>query len=94
MLCHVYLFFKLCSWYFQQPSGDSGTWATGSSGLAEFSVKIYIGERELTCFAHFVSPHHPRSHFTKLLTRAIFFGPGHGSYIFVPSLAFRVHVAE
>ena len=34
-----------------------------------------------------------RSHDTKLLTRALFFGPCHWSYIFLPRLAFRVHVA-
>ena len=38
--------------------------------------------------------HHPRSHFAKLLTRALFIGPRHCSYIFVPCLAFRVHVAR
>jgi len=37
--------------------------------------------------------HYPRSHFTQLLIRALFFGPCHYSCIFVPCLAFRVHVA-
>jgi len=45
----------------------------------------------LVCFVCLF--HHPRSHFIKLLTRALFFGPCHCSYIFVPCLAFRVNVA-
>jgi len=36
---------------------------------------------------------HPRSQFTKLFIQAIFIGPYHCSYIFVPCLAFRVHIA-
>ena len=86
ILWHFCLFFKMCAWCFQQPSGNSGTRA-----YLEFSITIYIGERELTCFAYLC--HHPRSHFTKLLTRALFFVPCHCSYIFVPCLAFCVHVA-
>jgi len=54
------------------------------------SITIYIRERVLACFVRLC--HHPRSHFTKL-TRALFFGPCRCSYIFVPCLAFRVHVA-
>jgi len=51
-----------------------------------------------TCSLHFEKGsatlgHHPRSHFTKLLSRALFFGPCHCSYLFVPCLALRVHVA-
>ena len=57
----------------------------------EFSITIYIGERKFACFVCLF--HHPRSHFTELLTRALIFGPCHCSYIFVPCLAFRVHVA-
>ena len=44
----------------------------------------------LACFVCLC--HHPRSPFTNL-TRALFFGPCHCSYIFIPCLAFRVHVA-
>jgi len=39
----------------------------------------------------FATTHVP--HFTKLLTRALFFGPFQCSYKFIPCLAFRVHVA-
>ena len=52
---------------------------------------IYIGEGKQACFVYLC--HHHRSHFTKLLTRAIFFGPCHCSYVFVPCLAFRVRFA-
>ena len=57
----------------------------------ESSISIYIEERELACFVYLC--HHPRSQFTKLFTQAIFIGPYHCSHIFVPCLAFRVHVA-
>jgi len=57
----------------------------------EFSITFYIGERKIACFVCLC--HHPRSHFTKLLTRALFFGPCHCSCIFVPCLTFRVYVA-
>jgi len=56
----------------------------------ESSITSYIGECELVCFVYLC--HHPRSHFTKLLTRDLFFGPCHCSYIFVLHLAFGVHV--
>jgi len=75
MLCHFCLFFKLCSWCFEQPSGDSGTWAPRA--LPEFSITIYIGERKRACFVCLF--HHPRSHFIKLLTRSLFFGSCHCS---------------
>jgi len=52
---------------------------------------IYIGERGLACFAYLC--HHPRSHFTKLLTRDLFIEPCQCSHVYVPCLAFRVHVA-
>ena len=42
----------------------------------------------------FVPPPKGRSHFTKLLTRALFFVPCHCSYIFVLCPAFYVHVAR
>ena len=62
---------------------------TGCSGFARvFDYDLY--RRTQACFVCLF--HQPRSHFTKLLTRALFFGPCHCSYIFVPCLAFRVHV--
>jgi len=57
----------------------------------ETSITIYIEERELACFLYLC--HHPRSQFTKLFTRVIFIRHYHCSYIFVPCLAFRAHVA-
>jgi len=77
------------SWCFEQPSGYSGTRAPRAS--PESSITIYIGERKRACFVCLF--HHPRSHFIKLLTRPLFCGPCHCSYIFVPCLAFRVQVA-
>jgi len=59
--------------------------------IPESSITIDIAERELVCFVHLC--HHPGSQFTKLFTRAIFIRRNHCSYIFVPRLAFRVHVA-
>ena len=52
--------------------------------------KLCSWDRKLAYFVCLF--HHPSSHFTKLLARALFFGPCHCSYIFVPCLAFRVHV--
>ena len=64
---------------------------TGSSGWAwVFDYDSY--RRTQACFVYLC--HHPRSHSTKLLTRALFIGPCHCSYIFVLCLAFRVHVAS
>jgi len=51
----------------------------GSAWL--FDYNVYIGERELACFVCLF--HHSRSHFTKLLTRPLFFGPCHCSHMFV-----------
>ena len=81
--------FQMCSWCFQEHSGDSGTQAPRTQ--PESSITIYISERELACYVYLC--HHPRSHFNKLLTRNMLFGPCHCSYIFVPCLAFHVHVA-
>jgi len=65
---------------------------TGSSGLAGvFNYDLYR-KTQFACFAYLC--HHPLSHFTKLLNRVLFFGPCHCSYIFVPCLAFSVHVAD
>ena len=89
VLCHFCLIFMLCIRCFQQPSGDSGTRAPRA--YPESSITIYIGEREHACFVYLY--HHPQAHFTKLLTRALFFGACHCSYIFVPCLAFRIHFA-
>ena len=61
---------KLCSWCFEQPSGDSGTRAPRAE--PESSITLYIGERELVCFVYL--RHHPRSHFIKLLIRDLFLG--------------------
>jgi len=83
------LFFELCSSCFHQPSSNSAIRAPRVS--PESSTTIYIGERELACFACLF--HYPQSHIFKLLTRDLFFGPCHCSYIVVPCLAFRVHVA-
>jgi len=52
---------------------------------------IYIGECELACFVYLC--HHPRSQFTKLFTQALFIGPYHCPYVFVPCQAFCVRVA-
>jgi len=41
----------------------------------------------LACFVYLC--HHPRSHFTTLLTRPLCYGPFYCSYVFVPWLAFR-----
>ena len=87
MLCHFCLFFKLCSWCFQQPSGYSGIWASRAS--PESWITIYIRDRELACFVCLC--HHSRP--PQLLTRALFIGSFHCSYIFVLCLAFPVHVA-
>jgi len=81
MLCHFCLFFMLCSRCFQ-PSGKIGLRAPQAQ--PESSMTIYI------CI--FVPL--PQSHFTKLLIRAFLFEPCHCSYIFVPCLAFRIHVAS
>ena len=58
----------------------------------KISIAIYNGERKLACFVCLFC--HSRSHFTKLLTRPLFLGPCHCSYIFVLCLAFHVHVAS
>jgi len=55
-----------------------------------FSIKFNRGEREL---ALYVCATTNGPHFSKLLTRALFFGPCQCSYIFIQCLAFRVHVA-
>jgi len=68
MLCHVCLFLSYVHGVFNSPVA---TPHAGCSGLAEFSVTIYIGERELVCFVFLCR--HPWSHFTTLLTRALFF---------------------
>ena len=52
--------FMLCSRCFQQPNGDSSTRAQ-----PEFLIAIYMEEKQ-ACFVCLC--HHPRSHFTKLLT--------------------------
>jgi len=66
-------------------------WHTDSLCLAKFFIAIYIGKSGLACCVYLC--HRPRSHFTMSLTWALFIGPCHCSYIFVPCLAFCVHVA-
>ena len=63
------------------------------TGLARvFDYDLY--RRTRVCLLCIFAPQRKvRSHFTKLLTRALFFGSCHCSYIFVSCLAFRVHVA-
>jgi len=68
--------------------------ATPAHGLLGFSLSLrlrFLYRRTQACLIYLC--HHRRSHFTKLLTRALLFGPCHCSYIFVPHLAFRVNVA-
>jgi len=58
--------------------------------LGVFDHDLYWRTR--VCFIYLCQ--YPRSHFTKLLTRALFSGYRHCLYIFVPRQAFRVHVAS
>jgi len=53
-------------------------------------IKFNCGKREVALYIC-ATTHGP--HFTKLLTRALFFGPCQCSYKFIPCLASRVHVA-
>ena len=66
-------------------------WQISFNCLINFMINFNCGEREFACFVYLC--HHPSPHFTKLLTRALFFGPCQCSYNFIPCLAFRVHVA-
>ena len=90
VLCHFACFFALSYWCFQQPSGNSGTRAPRAE--PESSITIHIGEREHACFVYLC--HHPLSHSTKLLSRALFIGPCHCSYKFISCQTFRIHVAS
>jgi len=64
--------------------------STGSARILDYD--LYLKTRAcLLCI--FVPPRKGRSHFTKLLTRALFFVPCHCSYIFVSCPGFHVHVA-
>ena len=56
------LVFKLCSSWFQRPSGESGTRAPRVQ--PEYSITIYIWEGELACFVYMC--HHPRASPTSL----------------------------
>jgi len=74
--CVIFACFLSCVLVFNSPV------ATPAHGLLELSPihgLRFIGERELACFVYLC--HHPRSHFTTLLTRALFHGPFHCSYI-------------
>jgi len=79
----VFLVFLTAQWLLRHMGAP---WASPES-----SITACIGERELARFL--CKCHYPRSHFTKLLTRALLFGPFHCSYTFVACLAFRIHVA-
>jgi len=86
-------FFKLCSWCFKQPNVDSGTRATRFSPRAWVWLR-FIWENASMLAWYICATTYERSHFTKLLIRVILFMPYHCLYIFVPCLAFRVHVAR
>jgi len=45
--CVIFACFKVCSWYFQQSSGISGTRA-----WPESSITTYIGEREFALYIY------------------------------------------
>jgi len=86
MLCNFCLF--CCVLVFL-----TAQWRLRHMGSARvFNCDLYRRTRAcLLCTVYLC--HHPRSHLTKLLTRSLFFGPSHCSYIFVPCLSFGVHVA-
>ena len=90
MLCHFCLFFKAVFLVFL-----TAQWRlrhTGSSGFSPSLRLRFISENaSLLCI--FVSPPTVPLHYTKLLTRDLFFVPCHCSYISVPCPAFHVHVA-
>ena len=65
MLCQFCLFLSCVRVVFN--SGYSDIRAPRAS--AEPSITIFIGERELVSFLCLC--HHPQSHFTKLITRAL-----------------------
>jgi len=69
--------------------------ATPAHGLLELSPSLrlrFISENgSLLALYICATTHGP--HFTKLLTWALSLGTWHCSYIFVPCLAFRIHVA-
>jgi len=77
----VYLVFLTAQWR---------RWHTGAARVFNYDSCL----RTRAClFCIFVPPTKGRSHFTKLLTRALFFVPCQFSYIFVSCPAFHVHVA-
>jgi len=64
--------------------------ATPAYGLLGFArLQLRFISENVSLLALF---HHPRSQFTKLVTRVLFFRPCHCAYIFVPCLAVRFHV--
>jgi len=88
MLCHFCLFLNCVLGVSNSPV------ATPAHGLLGVSLSLpfrCLYRRTRTCFIYLC--HHRRSHFTELLTRALWFGPCHCSYIFVPRPAFCVKVA-
>jgi len=82
MLSHFCLFFKLCSGVFNNPV------ATPALGLLDlFVTRIFDYDlywRTQACLLCIFVPS---------LTRALFTGPCHCLWIFVPFLTFRVHIA-
>jgi len=84
MLCHFSHFLSCVHGVFNSPV------ATPAYGLRPcFRLRITSANASLLAL-YVCSTTHP--HFTKLLTRALFFEPCHCSYIFAPCLTFRVHV--
>ena len=67
-------------------NGDSGSRAHRAK--PESSITIYVVTCELACFVNLCQ--HPL-HWLRLVTQAFFIGTFH-CFIFVPYLAFRVHV--
>jgi len=61
--------------------------AHGLLGLNPSRWLRFISENASKLALYFLCHHH------RLLTQALFFGPCHCSYVFVPCLAFRVHFA-
>jgi len=66
--------FNLCSVLLVYLKAQWRLWYTGSSGIPRIFVYDlpagYIGKHKLACFIYLC--HHPQSHFTMLLLRALF----------------------
>jgi len=81
-LRHFCLFFKLCLVVFNSPVAIP---AHGLLGLSPIHGLRFILENANLLALYICAT----THFTTLLTRALFYGSFHCSYIFVPCLAFR-----